>query len=226
MRLFALAALSVGSSSCMLLADLGGLAGAKQDPAPTAQHATVAEAEAGGPEIDAAARLTDGGSSAQGPGPAQVADGAAPSNVLSYDGFEGIASCAPWAATSVATATISTTAYSGSSACQVCLYESGVASGIYREYPGTGAGTYRVTARVKRILASDVRIAMSFDVDGGRYRYYSGSYPLDTDEWIETTATKTVADDHRDLGVWIWFGTTYLAGDCILVDDVTVTRDP
>ena len=80
-------------------------------------------------------------------------------------------------------------------------------------------------AHVKKIIAEDWRFTMRFDVEGGDEPHYATGNFIGED-WHDVGMTKTVGPGFTNLEVAIWFGTAFNAGDCMLVDDVTVSRDP
>ncbi len=210
---FATAALAL--SACTLVTNLTGLSGGIEDR-------TSEPPEGGAFDVEAEREPAEAG-------PPEASDdaseGGLPPNVLSHDDFETLGTCDPWKPTAVATAEVFTPGYSGASACKVCLSAPDVSSGIHRFFPETGGGTYTLSAYVKPIRASDWRLTWRFAVDGGTQSFYATG-PLTPDTWEHVVVTKVVDDAYGELDVELWFGTTFDADDCIVVDEITVRRDP
>jgi hypothetical protein len=199
-------------AACALVTDLGGLADGQRSPAPPSDAGGDTVPEGG--MHDAAGEV---------PPPDTGAD--VPSNALSYDDFENAGSCGAWLPYLATAESVTAAAFAGARSCRICLTKSGASGGILRRYPGTGAGTYRVRARMKKIVADDWRFTMRFEVDGGDEPYYASGAFI-SDDWQDVGMTKTVGAGFSNLEVAIWFGTAFQVGDCILVDEVTVSRDP
>jgi hypothetical protein len=214
--LSAIAITCAGTAACSLFTDLGGVTGDDDASAPPADaSAPDSQPSSGdgstGTQADAAddTTLVD----------PDAGDGALPEGVLSKDDFD--TSCATWGSYK-ATVELVTDAYAGAGACKICLTETGVSGGLTRDYPSVLPGKYSVSARVKNVNSGDWRFTIVRTVDGGAEPHYaSGSFS--SAGW---QLAGTSARGEGPMKINIWFGTAFQAGDCALVDEVIVTREP
>lgn len=214
---FAVAAVAaLGATACSLLTDLGGATGGGDDddasPGGDAGGTSDAVTSGDGPTstgLDASNDTTttsnpDGG-----------VDAAPPIGVISNDPFD--TSCSSWTPYN-ATVTHVADAYAGAGACKVCLTTTGVGGGITRSYVNVEAGTYFVSGRVKNINSTDWRITVMRTLDGAAEANYV-NLPFSGATWQLAEAS---AKGESLTDVNFWFGDTFQAGDCALVDEVTV----
>lgn len=215
-----MASLVAAPAGCSLFTDLGGVSGAGDTGDAANASAPDGSTNDGEATDDGSPTVvpSDGGNAAE----AADAGGDALAGTLSRDGFETGALCSPWA-TYHATSQLVTDAYSGAQACKVCLTTTGTGGGIQRSYGDVAPGAYSVSARVKNVSSTDYRITIERELpDAAMESTYSavGSFGSSTG-WLHA---QYAAETSGALGVRIWFGGEFKAGDCALVDEVIVTK--
>ncbi|MBX3209629.1 MAG: hypothetical protein KF764_31640 [Labilithrix sp.] len=195
-------------TSCTLLTPLDGFDEPRSDDA----GAPTSDAEAGAPQpsvpdkpdsSDEPTEETDAGS-----------DGEAAPVVLSEDSFEADTSCAPWLVDR-GQAKAGSPGRTGSKSCEICFESPSAKGRIARTYPAVDPGTWKVEAWVQRDSGSGVCKVSSNGV--------SSDHPFGA-SWTRIEHVSTVST-RRNVEVRIEFDSS-VAGECMYLDDVRITRVP